>query len=95
MKITSQQARLVGKIDAYIKRHGRSPTFEELTALMGLKSKSNIARMLDALEEKGVVHRKVCTPRSIRLLSSQRSTQTQGRKSPPPPPPERLTATSA
>ena len=45
-----------------------SPTFDEMAAAIGLKSKSGIARLLDGLEERGFVQRHPQRARSIHVL---------------------------
>lgn len=58
----------------YIVKNGYGPTYQELADIMGLASKSNIHRMLEALEERGYMapttytssHRR--PPRSYHIL---------------------------
>jgi SOS-response transcriptional repressor LexA len=47
---------------------GRSPSFDEMKFALGLKSKCGIARILDALEERGFVRRLAQRARTVEIL---------------------------
>lgn len=49
---------------------GCSPTFEEIMAHTGLKSKSNVHRLLTSLEERGYIRRLYGRARAIEVLHS-------------------------
>lgn len=49
--LTEQQERLW----LFIKDSKRSPSFQEMADALGLKSKSGVARLVDALEKKGYI----------------------------------------
>ena len=55
--MTPRESECLRLICGYIEEHGYSPSFEELMEMMGLKSKSRVARIIDQLEEKGFVTR--------------------------------------
>ena len=65
--MTKQQARLLGFIKGHIEA-GFMPSFDELAAAMGLRSKSGIAGLLDGLEERGYIRRDPYRARSIVVL---------------------------
>lgn len=49
-------------------RHGVPPSYEELCAYIGLKSRSGVARMVDSLERQGVLQREPRRTRSLRIV---------------------------
>ena len=55
--LTPKQLHLLVYIDEFIKMHGHSPSFEEMKAAVGLKSKSGIHVMLNSLEERGFIRK--------------------------------------
>jgi len=56
--LTRAQQELLDFIRTYIKDHGGvSPSFDEMKDAMGLASKSNIHRIITALEERGHIFR--------------------------------------
>lgn len=56
---------IIGRIDA---SGGVSPTITECAAHLGLKSKSGVCRVLDGLEDRGWIRRRVHHARSITVL---------------------------
>lgn len=56
---------IIGRIDA---SGGISPTITECAAHLGLKSKSGVCRVLDGLEDRGWIRRRVHHARSITVL---------------------------
>jgi len=55
--LTHQQAKLVRYIAARIKSDGVAPSWREMALAMGLRSTSNITRLIEALEKAGVISR--------------------------------------
>lgn len=68
--LTQRQSALLDFIRGYSDRQGYAPNFDEMTAALGLASKSNIHRMLKGLEERGYVRRLFARARSIEIVSS-------------------------
>lgn len=54
---THKQQALLNFIETEIRRTGVSPSFDEMTVHMDLRSKSGIARLVDALVERGLLVR--------------------------------------
>lgn len=52
----------------YIEEHGYAPSFEEMAEALNVASKSNIHRLLDALEERGFIRRLRHRSRAIEVL---------------------------
>ena len=72
--LTKQQADLLAYIDWYISDHGGiSPSFDEMRRFMGLKSKSGIARLIGALEQRGKIRRLPHLARAIEVVSGSRA----------------------
>ncbi len=61
-KMTGQWEKILRFIKAYIKLHGVSPSYAVMAHALGMKSRSNIHRMVKRLEEEGHLQRK---PRKI------------------------------
>ncbi|UPT53388.1 repressor LexA [Synechococcus phage Ssp-JY39] len=65
--LTVRQRDALDFIRTYHGEHGVTPTFDEIRLGMGLKSKSDIKRLVDALVERGFVSRLANRARSIVL----------------------------
>ena len=52
----------------YSEEHGYAPSFEEMANALNVVSKSNIHRLLDALEERGFIRRLRHRSRAIEVL---------------------------
>jgi len=52
----------------YTADHGYAPSFDEMAAALNLSSKSNIHRLLNALEERGFIHRLRHRSRAIEVV---------------------------
>lgn len=65
--MTPKQRELLDFIESYIAENRFAPSFEEMQAQMGLKSKSGVDRMLAALEEQGQIKRIKNRARAIEL----------------------------
>jgi repressor LexA len=52
----------------YLRICERCPTFDEMKAVLGLKSKSGIHRLIEALEERGFIRRLANRARAIEVV---------------------------
>jgi SOS-response transcriptional repressor LexA len=52
----------------YAARHGRAPSYREISEGVGHVSKSNVFRYLDILQDMGVLKREKAIHRSVRLV---------------------------
>lgn len=66
--LTAQQHKLLEFIDARVKERGVSPSFDEMKDALGLKSKSGIHRLINALEERGFIRRLANKARAIEVV---------------------------
>jgi SOS-response transcriptional repressor LexA len=66
--MTRQQKRLLNFISEYILTKGWAPSYDEMKDALGLKSKSNIAALLNALEEQGRIRRETDRARAIEIV---------------------------
>lgn len=71
--ITPQQRRLVDFVRAYIAKHGHSPNYDEIKAGIGLKSRGNIARMVQCLVERGHLVKNFNQSRSLAVVEGPES----------------------
>ena len=55
--MTRKQAELLSYIETYMTTERVAPSFEEMKVAVGLKSKSGVARLILALEERGLIRR--------------------------------------
>jgi repressor LexA len=78
--LTKKQYELLLYIDEHLKRHGVSPSFDEMKDALRLKSKSGIHRLITALEERGFIRR---LPNRARALEVLRLPDTVSRASTP------------
>lgn len=66
--MTKRQKQLLDFIAAYIGEHGICPSYDEMRDALGLKSKSNINRIVVALIDRGYLVRETgCGVRNLRL----------------------------
>lgn len=66
--LTVRQRQMLMFIAATIRQTGTSPSIEEMREDLGLASKSGVARMLDALEERGFIRRLRNRARAIEVI---------------------------
>lgn len=66
--MTEKQRECLAFIAKYVGEHGKSPSMDDIMEALGLKSKSGIARLVDALEERGHIRRLRYRARSIQLI---------------------------
>mgnify|MGYP000885003554 FL=1 len=80
--LTRKQYELLVFIHKHLNEHGISPSFDEMKAALGLKSKSGIHRLITGLEERGFIHR---LPHRARALDVVRLPEDQTAKTAPAP----------
>lgn len=68
MMLTARQRELLLYIERYAQEHGIPPSFDEMRTAMGLKSKSGIHRLVQALEERRFIRRLPNRARAIEIL---------------------------
>lgn len=66
--LTPKQHQLLIYIDEFIKTNGHSPSFEEMKAAVGLKSKSGIHALINSLEERGFIRKLAHKARALEVL---------------------------
>jgi SOS-response transcriptional repressor LexA len=65
--MTRKQAELLSYIETYMMAERVAPSFEEMKVALGLKSKSGVARLISALEERGLIRRLANRARSLEV----------------------------
>lgn len=73
--LTPRQHQLLMLLNERLDANGFGPSYEELAKELGVESKSNICRMMDALEERGFVRRFPGRSRAIQVLKMPGGTQ--------------------
>ncbi len=68
--LTKKQKQLLVFINERVKEGAVSPSFEEMKHALGLKSKSGIHRLINALEERGFIRRLPHKARAIEVLKT-------------------------
>ena len=68
--LTPRQQRVLEFLETYTARHGRSPTYAEMAAGLGLADKKSITQYLQALERKGYIRRQRYGHRSLELATA-------------------------
>jgi len=66
--VTKKQLQLFDFIKEYVSENGVAPSFQEMQDYLGLKSKSNVHRLVGALEQQHLLHR---TPKMARSIAPQ------------------------
>lgn len=66
--LTRAQEEFWKKLVRYTRKHGYPPTYEEMVAEFGLKSKSHAVHFVRALERKGYLRRKANSPRALEVV---------------------------
>lgn len=66
--VTKKQSDLLDFIKQYVTQHGVSPSFDEMADYMGIKSRGNIHRYLEALTERGLIRRDQKFRRSLVVI---------------------------
>lgn len=67
--LTSKQKKVYSAIETFIKTKGIPPTVREIGEMVGEKTPGAVQGILNRLEQKGVIKRKVGMARSIQLVS--------------------------
>lgn len=70
-KMTKRQKDTLDFIRQYWADFGYAPTYDAIAAGVGLRSKGGVARLINALEERGYVKRFPNRARSVRLVENQ------------------------
>lgn len=65
--LTPSQEEFWKKLLRYMRKHGYAPTYEEMVAEFGLKSKSHAVHYVRQLERKGYLRRKANSPRALEI----------------------------
>jgi SOS-response transcriptional repressor LexA len=71
---TAREHQLLQYLRSYYGERGIMPTYPEMMAFMGVRSKSGIHRMIDGLIKRGHVTRMPASARGLRLKGSDVST---------------------
>lgn len=66
--LTPAQSKLLRYIDAYIKRHGYCPSYDDMVRGTKRKSKGSLAEVLDQLENRGFIRRLANRARAIEVV---------------------------
>lgn len=66
--LTEKQKELLLLLHHWTSQYGTSPSYEEMAAKLGLKSKSGIHRLIAALEERGYISRLAGRARAIQIV---------------------------
>ena len=82
--LTKKQYQLLTFIDGHLKANGVSPSFDEMKAALGLKSKSGIHRLITGLEERGFLKRLPHRARALKVLMLPENQQGQAADPEPP-----------
>lgn len=67
--MTPKTKKLLDYIVEYNHQHGVSPSYDEMTTAMGLKSKSGIHRMVDSLISENYIERREGKNRGIKVIN--------------------------
>jgi len=70
--LTRKQNELLNYIELVIATDGTSPSFEEMKAALGLKSKSGVHRLVTALVERGFICRLTNRARELEVVAGRR-----------------------
>lgn len=68
--LTKRQRALLDFVRDFSKREGQPPSYEQMAAGVGLRSKSGAFRLLASLEERGAIRRLPNRSRSIEVVES-------------------------
>jgi|GEM_PF-2836401 len=69
--LTPRQQECMVFIEAHLKNHGISPTYAEIGAALGIKSKHGVSNLIDTLAWAGRLTRNYQRARSIQLLPTE------------------------
>lgn len=68
MRLSRQQARTLKFLRIYIAEFECAPNYDEIAAHLGIKTRSNVFALIEALERKGAIARVPRRARSISIL---------------------------
>ena len=68
MKLSKKNLLVLEFIQAYIKLHGISPSYEVTAKALGMKAKSNVCRMVARLEEMGHLSKRKYKFHSLKII---------------------------
>ena len=71
--MTPRQASVLEAIRAHQEAHGHTPTYEEIAAAIGLKSRGNVARVIACLRSRGYVLPSKRRARSVAIVKPSHS----------------------
>lgn len=71
--LTARMKECLSAIERHLSDRGVAPSFDELKEALGASSKSNVHRLLSALEERGFIRRIPNRARAIEILKPQTS----------------------
>ena len=66
--LTKRQYEALCFIEQYCKETGMSPTYDEIRIALQLKSKSGVHRIISALSERELIHKRSDRARSISVI---------------------------
>lgn len=69
--MTPKQAQLLAYVREYLAHKGFSPSFDEMRAYIGLRSKSGIHRLVSGLEYRGLIRRLPHRARAIEVVERE------------------------
>lgn len=69
MGLTPRQSNLFGFIRSYKNENDVAPTYGEMAAYLDLRSKSGIARLVEGIEERGLIRRLPNKARAIEIVA--------------------------
>ena len=81
--LTQRQHDLLVYINSYITDHGISPSYDDMRAGLGLRSKSGIHRLISALVERGFLRRMKNRARALEVLKLPDSAQGPAKRGQP------------
>lgn len=68
--LTAHQKRVLEYLVAFIAERGIAPSYDQIQAHLGLKSKSSVHRVIHELEERGAIHRLPNRARAITIIAN-------------------------
>ena len=68
MKLTKTNIRVLEFIEAYIRLHGISPSYEVTADALGMKAKSNVCRIVARLEAAGMLSKRKYKFHSLKIF---------------------------
>lgn len=75
--LTAHQRRVFEYLASFIAQQGIAPSYDQIQAHLGLKSKSSVHRVIHELEERGAIQRLPNRARAITIIANPASQQEQ------------------